>query len=140
MPILVIKLITISICAVCKLVGELWWHNAQRYIMPVVLGIAISIVTGVWWLGFCVLPMIAPLVMGYKTYGKSDGFDRAVWLGLICVVAGLGTFLLHHLAWYFYLPYSLLGFVWGGVTRAWWNVIIAPISGIIIGSLIFLVR
>jgi uncharacterized membrane protein YhaH (DUF805 family) len=61
--------------------------------------------------------MIAPLCMGYKDYGKSDGFDRAVWLLLICLVEGLG-----------------------GVTRAWLNLIIAPISGLIIGLIIFLVR
>jgi len=84
--------------------------------------------------------MIAPLCMGYKDYGSSDGFARAMWLFLVCVGAGLGLFLTGHLAWYFYFPYCILGAVWGGVSRKWWNGIIAPISGALIGSIIFLVH
>lgn len=135
-----IKLAVLLICAVCKLIGELWWHNSQRYIMPVVLGIGVSLVTGVWWLGFTVLPMIIGLVLGYKTYGKSNGFDRGAWLAVICVLAGLGCVILHHLAWYFYVPYFVLGGIWGGISRNWWNVIVAPITGLLIGSLILLVH
>ena len=45
-----------------------------------------------------------------------------------------------NLFWYFYIPYFVLAGIWGGVTRNWWNVIIAPISGLIIGSLVFLVH
>ena len=140
MPLLLIKLIALGSCAACKLVGELWWHNAQRFIMPPVLALCICLVLHSWWLGLLCLPMIGPLCMGYKDYGKSDGFDRAVWLLLICVAAGLGLFLTKHLAWYFYAPYCILGAVWGGVTRQWLNLVIAPISGLIIGSIILLVR
>ena len=137
---MLIQLIVLSSCIVCKLVGELWWHNAQRFFLPVILAIGICLVLHSWWLGFLVLPMIAPLCMGYSTYGKSDGFDRAVWLMLICMAAGLGLFLLHHLVWYFYFPWCILAAVWGGVTRMWLNIVIAPISGAIIGSLILMVR
>ena len=108
--------------------------------MPVIMCIAVSIISHTWWLGLCVLPMIAPLCMGYKTYGSSDGFDRAVWLMLICLVEGLGLALLHHLSWFVYIPWVILAAAWGGVTRAWLNLIIAPISGAIIGLLIIFVH
>ena len=140
MPLLIVKLIVLGSCAVCKLIGELWQHNLQRFVMPVILAIGICIILHSFWLGFLDLPMIGALCMGYKDYGSSDGFARAMWLFLVCVGAGLGLFLTGHLAWYFYFPYCILGAVWGGVSRKWWNVIIAPISGALIGSIIFLVH
>jgi len=108
--------------------------------MPVIMAVGICIVLHSWWLGVLCLPMIAPLCMGYKDYGKSDGFDRAVWLLLICLVEGLGLAICHHLSLWLYIPWVILAAVWGGVTRAWLNLIIAPISGLIIGLIIFLVR
>jgi hypothetical protein len=137
---LTVQLIVLSSCAACKLIGELFYHNAQRFIMPIILAIGICIVLHSFYLGFLVLPMIAPLCMGYNDYGPSDGFDRAVWLLLICVAAGIGLALTGHLSWWLYVPWCILGAVWGGVTRMWWNVIIAPISGAYIGLLIFLVH
>lgn len=140
MSLLLIKIVVEICCAVCKLVGELWWHNAQRFIMPIILGIGVSVITHVWWLGFTVFPSIGVICLGYKDYGKSDGFDRGAWLAVICAVIGLGCVIFNHLAWYLYIPYIVLGGIWGGVTRNWWNVIIAPISGLIIGSMIWFVH
>jgi hypothetical protein len=137
---LIVQLIVLSSCAVLKLISELFWHDGQRFVMPLVLAIGICIVLHSLWLGFLVLPMIAPLCMGYKDYGSSDGFARAVWLLLICVAAGLGLALTGHLSCWLYVPYCILGAVWGGVTRAWLNLIIAPFSGALIGSIIFLVH
>lgn len=135
-----IKIAVIILCAACKIIGELWYHNAQRFIMPLILAIGICIVLHSFWLGFLVLPMIAPLLMGYSVYGPSDGFDRAVWLLLICLVEGLGLSVLHHISWFIYVPWVVVAAAWGGVTRSWWNVIIAPISGLIIGAIIFMVH
>lgn len=140
MTLLIVKLIVLGSCAGLKLIGELWQHNAQRFIMPVIIAIGVCIVLHSWWIGLVVLPMIAPLCMGYSDYGKSDGFDRAVWLLLICLAEGLGLALLHHLSWFYYVPWVIFAAIWGGVTRAWLNLVIAPISGLIIGSLIFLVK
>lgn len=137
---LTVKLIVLASGAICKLVGELWWHNAQRYVFPVILGIGVSLVSHTWWLGITILPSIGPLCLGYKTYGSSDGFDRAVWLMLIAAAIGLGPILTGHLSLFVYIPYCILSAVWGGVTRAWWNVIIAPISGMLLASIIFFVR
>lgn len=137
---LIVKLTVISLCAVLKLIGELWWHNAQRWILPAVLGAGVSIATGVWWLGILVYPCAVTIDLGYKTYGPSNGFDRGAWLAVICVVAGLGCAILHHLSLVLYVPYFTLGGIWGGVTRNWLNLVIAPLTGTLIGSLVFLVH
>lgn len=135
-----IKIAVIVLCAICKLVGELWQHNLQRFVMPIVLAVGISLVSHVWWLGLTCLPMIAPLLMGYKVYGPSDGFDRGMWLFLIALVAALGCAITHHVSWFIYVPYCVIAGAWGATTRKLWNVIIAPISGLLIGSIIFFVR
>lgn len=137
---LIVKLIVLASCAGCKLIGELWWHNAQRFIMPIILGLGVSIVSHCWWLGLTVLPCIAPICLGYSAYGKSDGFDRAVWLMLIIIAEGLGSALTGHLSWFLYVPWVILSAVWGGVTRSWLNLIIAPISGLIIGAMILIIH
>ena len=135
-----LKIAVIIMCAGLKLWGEIAWHDAQRYIMPVILGISTALITGVWWTGLLVLPMIAPICMGYKTYGPSDGFDRAVWLMLIVLAEGLGLSLTHHLSLFIYVPWVILAAIWGGISRKWWNVIIAPISGALIGSMIWFIH
>ena len=137
---LVIKLATEAIGAVCKLVGELWWHNAQRFIMPVFYSGAVSWDSHCWWLGLTTLPMIAPLCLGYKTFGPSDGFDRGMWLFLIAVSTGLGPTLTHHESWFAFVPICIVAGIWGATTRALLNIVIAPISGIIILSHIWFIH
>ncbi len=135
-----IKIAIVLICAALKFVGEIYWHDAQRFILPIVLAIGVSYVTGCWWLGLTVLPMIGPLTLGYKTYGSIDPLARGLWLFVICIVAGLGSVITHHLSLFFYIPICILAGTWGATTRNLWNMIIAPISGIIIGSLILVVH
>lgn len=135
-----IKIAVIVLCAVLKLVGEIWWHNAQRWILPAVLGLGVSLITGIWWLGILVYPCCVPIDLGYTDYGPSNGFDRGAWLAVICAVAGIAAIIFGHLAWYYYLGYIVTGGVWGGVTRNWLNFVIAPISGAIIGCLILCIH
>ena len=137
---LIVKLIVIGSCAGLKLIGELFWHDAQRWILPAVLGLGISIVTGVWWLFPLVYLCCIPIDLGYKDYGTSDGFDRGCWLFVICVVAGLGCAVFHHLSCWYYVPWCILGGIWGATTRNLWNVIIAPITGLFLGIIILLVH
>lgn len=137
-----LKLLIIAACAGLKLVGELWWHNAQRYILPVLLGLSISYFSHVWWLGFTTLPMIGILVLGYGDksplkHGLGDASARGMWLFLVTVMAGLGPFLTHHLAWYFYIPYCLIAGILGATLRNIWNVIGSLICGAWIGFIIF---
>ena len=141
MPFLLIVKISIEVIgAICKLIGELAWHNAQRFIMPICYAIAVSIVSHTWYLGFLVLPMIGPLCLGYKDFGSSDGFGRGMWLFLIGLTAGLGPVLTHHLSWFVFVPFCVICGVWGATTRALWNVLIAPISGLLIVSMIWFIH
>lgn len=135
-----IKVFILIFCAVMKLIGELWWHNSQRFIMPFVYSIAVSIVSGVWWLGFTTIPSIGPITLGYKDYGPSDGFDRGCWLFMIALCMSIGPALTGHLSWFALVPYCVLCGIWGGVARRWWNIIIAPISGALLGSIIFFIK
>ena len=137
---LLIKISVEIIGAVCKLIGELCFNIAQRFIMPSLYAIAVSIVGHCWWLGITTLPMIAAICMGYKDYGKSDGFARGMWLFLIGVAAGLGPCLTHHLSWFIYVPFCIICGIWGATTRGLWNVIIAPISGALIVSMIWFIH
>lgn len=118
-----------AIGAVLKLVGEKWWHNAQRFILPPIYSAAVSFESGCLWLGLTTLPMIAPLCLGYKDYGPSNGFDRGAWLFMICVAAGLAPVLLGYLSWFFFVPWCIGAGIMGGVMRNMNNVIAAPISG-----------
>ena len=141
MPFLLIVKVSIEIIgAICKLWGELAWHNAQRFIMPLCYAIAVSIVGHCWYLGLTVLPMIWPIDLGYKTYGPSDGFDRGMWLFMIGLAAGLSPALTHHLSWFVFVPFCVICGVWGATTRALWNVLIAPISGLLLMSLIWFIH
>lgn len=125
-----IKIGVIIICAVLKFLGETFQHNFQRFVLPVVYAISVSYISHVWWLGLTVLPMIGPICLGYKDYGNKDSVARALWLFVICVVASLGPFLTHHLAWYVFFPYIVTaGFV-GTLTRNINNWIGAPINGL----------
>ncbi len=129
---ILIKLGIEIIGGICKLVGELWFHNAQRYIMPLLYSIAVSYDSHCWWLGLTTILMIAPLDLGYRTFGKCDAFNRGMWLFLIGVVAGLGPAITHHLSWFIYIPFCIICGIWGATTRALLNLIIAPISGILL--------
>lgn len=139
------KIAVVLACAGLKFIGEIFWHNAQRFIMPIVLGIGISIASLVWWLGFTTLPIIADITQGYgpkswmyKLLG--DAGARGMWLFLAALIAGIGPFLTHHLDWYLYAPYAIGAGILGATTRGLWNMIIAPITGAWIGCIVFIVH
>lgn len=140
MSLVVFKLIVVGCCMGLKLIGELWWHNTQRYMLPLIYSISVSYVSHCWWLGLTTLPMIGALVLGYKTYGSKDSVARALWLFVICVISGLGAFIFGHLAWYVFFPYIVIaGFV-GTLTRNINNFIGAPINGLWIALPIFFIH
>lgn len=126
---ILIKLgITIS-GVVLKTIAEKWWHNAQRFVLPLIYSIGVSYLSHCWWIGLTTLPMIAPLCLGYSDYGKNDAVARALWLFVICIVAGLGPYSFGHLPLVFYAPYIVLAGFIGTLTRNINNWIEAPICG-----------
>lgn len=145
MPIWEINLAVLILCAVCKFVGELWWHNAQRFIMPLIIAGDIYYSTHIWYLGLSTLLVIADITQGYgpkswlyKLLG--DAGARGMWLFMAAVFIGIGPCLTHHLSWAVYTPYCVLAGVLGATTRNLWNKIIAPITGAWLASITFFIH
>lgn len=130
MSLILLKLAIEAFSAILKCIGETVWHNAQRYILPAIYSIGVSYESSCWWLGLTTLPVIIPIDLGYKDYGNKDSVARALWLFVICIVAGIGPSITNHLSWMVYFPYCVVaGFV-GTLTRNINNLIEAPITGI----------
>ena len=138
--IILVKGTTVVLGALLKWIGEKWWHNAQRYILPVIYSLAVSFVSHTWWLGLTTLPMIGALVLGYKDYGKNDAVARALWLFVICVLAGFGPCVTGHLWWFVYVPYCIMAGFIGTLVRNINNNIGAPINGLWIVLPILFIR
>jgi len=134
MPLLIKLLIDLS-CGALNAWGGYSWHNARRYLMPLLLAISASVITHVWWVGFMLLPAMGTLCIGYS---KDGNFGRALWIGLQCFVLGLGLFFTHHLAWYFYAPYVIFGCVLGGMYRNWQQVLGDIVTGCWFGAIVLL--
>lgn len=132
-----LKIFIDSICGVLNAIGG--WHILwmRRYLMPVVMATAVSFLVHLWWCGLMMLPVMGTLCIGY---GKDGNFGRSLWIGLQCFVLGLGLCITGHLLWYFYLPYVLLGCVFGGIYRNWPQWLGDSITGSYMASIIFLVR
>ncbi len=135
----VIKIICVLGCGALNSWGGFNFHNARRYMMPVLLAITVSYVLHTWWLGVVILPIIATLVLGYKNFG-SGHFSRGMWLFVQYVLSGLGLCLTGHLAWYFYAPYCVLGGVLGGSLVSLWQPLGDFIEGFFLGSILFLIH
>lgn len=145
MPIWEIHLIVVAICAGCKLIGELWWHNAQRFIMPLILAADIYYSTHIWWLGLSTLLVIADITQGYGPKSwmykyLSDAGARGMWLFLAALLVGIGPAISGHLSLLIYVPYCILAGVLGATTRNLWNIVIAPIVGSWLGLIVFFVH
>lgn len=137
MNILIIKILVDLICGALNSWGGFSWHNARRFIMPVVIGIAVSFITHIWWTGIMVLPVMGTLCLGYFG-GKNWG--RALWLFLQAVVIGLGLTLTGHLAWYVYIPYIIGAGVLGGFYKNWQQVWGDMVAGTYLGSIVYFIH
>ncbi len=136
MPFL-IRLLISGICGVCDAIGG--WHLLyfRRYFIPIILGISFVFITHVWWTLFLPLPAIGTLSIGYS---KDGNFGRAVWIGLQCVVLGIGMFLTNHLHLYFYIPYVIGGCILGGLYRNWFAILGDLLTGTYLGIILFIVH
>lgn len=124
-------------CGACDAIGG--WHILwiRRFLMPVLIGVSCAYITHTWWVVFLPLPAMGTLSLGYS---KDGNFGRALWIGLQCFVLGLGLVLVHHLAWWLYAPYIIVGCVLGGLYRNWQQIIGDLLTGSYLGLIIFLVR
>ncbi len=141
----VVNIIVFVLCGLCKFIGELLWHDAQRFIMPLLLVLAIGYDSHVWWLGIPSLLMIGIIVEGYgpKSWLRrylGDAGAQGMWMFMACVLAGLIPAILNHLSVWFYIPWCILAGVLGSTTRALNNKIWSWIKGLWIGLIVFFVR
>lgn len=126
---MLIKIMVEILSIILKTIGETVWHDAQRFILPIIYSGAVSYDSSCWWLGLTTLPMIVPIDLGYKDYGKIDSVARALWLFVICIVAGMIPAITGHLSWLVYVPYCIVGGFIGTLTRNINNKLEAPIVG-----------
>jgi hypothetical protein len=133
---LLIKLIIDGVCGTLNALGG--WHILfmRRYIMPCVIGVAVSYFSHTWWLGLCCLPAMGTLSLGYFG-GKNSG--RGLWLFLQAIALSSGCFFLHHLAWYAYVPYIIISGLLGGIYKNWMQIFGDLIAGIYLASFIFFI-
>lgn len=106
------KLATIALMATLNWIGGSFWHNARRYIMPVIYAAMVSVATMVWWVGITTLPTIGLLTIGYGEKSPlrhvfGDAWARFVWMALACLGFSLGPILTGHLLWWLVFPYAI---------------------------------
>ena len=132
-----IKIIISFICGVLGAWGGYNFLPARRFILPVVLGFGVSVVTHIWWSGVLVFPLCGTLCIGYANTGK---WWRGMWAFIQAVTAGVGLLLTGHLAWYFYILYCILAGVLGGLYIDWEQILGDLCLYSYLGSIILLVR
>lgn len=119
---MIIKIIIPLVCAGLNAWGGYSWHNARRFIMPVIIGAAVSYFSHCWWLGLTVLPVIGVLTVGYGEKSilykyLSDAGARGTWMFLVAMVIGFGATITGHLSWFFYIPYCVVSVIIGVTLR-----------------------
>lgn len=131
-------------CGALNSWGGYSWHNARRFLMPILLAGEASFIAWQknqknWWVGLMVLPVIGTLCLGYPS-GKNWG--RALWLFLQAVLIGLGLTITHHLlgTWFTFSMYAVLAGVLGGLYKNWWQPLGDFVAGCYLGSIMFFVH
>lgn len=132
---MIIKIICDLLCGVLNSWGGYSYHNARRFMMPLIMGISVSLITHIWWAGLLVLPVIGTLCLGYFS---DKNWGRALWLFLQAVVIGLGLNITGHLQWYFYVSYIIGSGILGGFYKSWYQPFGDFIVGIYLGLIIFI--
>ena len=146
MSLLINLLISIS-CALCKWIGERFWHDAERFIIPPILVFGIWYHTHIWWLGLPSLLMIGDLVEGYgvnswmrKLLGDSGA--QGMWMFGACFLAGIIPQCTGRLPWHwgFFMGWCVLAGVIGATLRGEDNNWVAPLKGIWMSMLIWFIH
>jgi len=132
------------ILSACFWWGGKRWHNARRFIMPIILSIFCAWGRA-WWLfpAICV-PMAGMLTLGYgdksplrRIFG--DGWGRGVWGLLVALAASLGLFIGGFLPIYWFIGYLALNFTLENALKKLPQDIGDPLIGLGFASLVFLI-
>lgn len=130
------KIIVILACGALNSWGGFSWHDARRFIMPVVLAVTASFLTHIWWSGFLVLPVIGTLCLGYFS---DKNWGRGLWLFLQAVMIGLGLTITGHIYWFIYVPYVIGAGILGGIYKNWWQPLGDFITGCYLGLIVLFI-
>ena len=137
---IIIAIAVTALCALLKWIAERWWHNAQRFILPVLIGGALYLDLHHPLVSVTPLLSIAVIVLGYSVYGSSDFWDRFFWLMDGEALIWIGCLVLNHLSWEAYIPAVIVCGLWGAFTRKGNNNWVAPLSGLLWGIVYFFVH
>lgn len=99
-----IKLIIMGICSALFWWGGFSWHNARRFIMPLILTLTALVLTHWCWWTLLMLSCSGAFCLGYGEKSPlkhifGNGFGRGIWGLLAAICLSLPLFLTHHLAW-----------------------------------------
>ena len=142
---IIINSILSLLCAVCKWDGELYWHDAQRFIMPLVMAFGVSFNSHIWWLGIVVPLNIADLVEGYGVNSwmrklLGDAGAQGMWMFGAAFLSGIILCFLHHLPWLFFIPWCIVCGIIGATLRKTDNEIVAPFKGLLLSLFIWFIH
>lgn len=137
------KLTIVLICAGLFSYGGFSWHNARRFLMPLILTITCSMAVHAFW-GLTMLLSIVFLCIGYGDKSAfrhifGNGWGRGVWGFLVALALSLGLFLTGHIAWYFFAGYLALNFTLENALKNINQVVGDLIIGAGFASIIFLI-
>lgn len=124
--------------------GGFKWHDARRFIMPVILSLSCVWFVHSWW-ALTMLSSIGFLTLGYGVKSPlrhcfGDGWGRGIWGLLAALGFSLGLFLTHHISWFFFVPYLALNFTLENALKKVNQLIGDPIIGTGFGLIVFLVH
>ncbi len=143
MNVILMKILFVLICGLLKWVGERFNHNAQRFVLPV-LG---CLMLFLMWkfnhpiIMFTPLLGIVAIVLGYKFYGKSDFWDRFCWLMTAEIMLWVGCLISNHIhPWWVYLILCSICGIEAALLRNKNNNWVSPITGGLLGCIIFWVK
>jgi len=132
-----IKAMIDAICGALNAAGGYHWLFCRRFIMPAVIAVSVSFLSGVWWLGACCLPTMGTLCLGY---GKIGNWFRGIWMAIQAVALSLGTASLGHLSWWIFGPYVVGALVLGWIYISWEQLLGDFIAGFYLSSFIWFIH
>ena len=141
---MIINLITCLICGCLFSWGGYNWHNARRFMFPLVIAIvcAFNIHS---YLGLLPLSSIPFLCLGYGEKSPirhifGDVWGRAIWAGLVSISISVGLLVIGHLAWYLFIPYIVLCSLLESSLRNINQVLSDFVFGLAFASIVFLIH
>ena len=144
MLIIIINCIISILCAACKWIAENKWHNAQRFIMPLILAFGISYNSHIWWLGVFSLLNIVDIVEGYGVNSwmrklLGDAGAQGMWMVGAGFLTGIICCFLGHLPWLFFILWCIVCGIIGATLRGENNNWVAPLKGVLLSLIVWFV-